>query len=420
MKTLFGFVVFVACICRGYTVSGNVYTTDGSEADTQSAVNACPAGGIVQLPSGTFSWSGTLTIGQSITLKGSGYTPLGGTSGVGAPSLGTTINYTSSSNTVTINSASTGGEFRMTGIYFTGISANNNNQEFYVEINGAKASDPYRIDNCAFNSGDYQVVHFNIWGNGPGLIDHCTFNGGGASEFIHNGGMGPSSMAGWQDDITPGAADMLYVENCYCNCIDASYFASFIQSYYGARTCVRYCTLVFSQIDQHGTQGYMGARWFEFYNNTFIIPQNHGQSNFFALRGGSGVLFNNVGTGGPNEGTADIQMYDENGRATPAYLGRGINQTYSPVYLWNNRQNIAGNSQTNMPVASTSSNAKINAGAGSAAFSSATQPSSMIIEETAAQKSQGGTTYEYQPYVYPHPLDTTNGHLHRRRKAIRL
>ena len=409
MKILFWFLLFVACICRAYTVSGNVYTTDGSESDTQSAVNACPAGGIVQLPSGTFSWSGTLTIGQSITLQGSGYTPLGGTSGIGAPGLETTINYTSNANTITVSSASTGGKFRITGIYFTGISANNDNQEFYIEIDGSKTSDPYRIDNCVFNSGDYQVIDFNIWGNGPGLIDHCTFNGGGGSEFIHNNGMGPSSMAGWQDDINPGTAAMLYIENCYCNNVDSTYIASFIESYYGARTCVRYCTTVFSQLDQHGTQGLIGARWFEFYNNTFIIPQNYGQSNFMALRGGSGVVFNNVGTGGPNEGTADIQMYDENGGTTPAYLGRGINQTYSPVYLWNNTQNIVGNSQTNMPVDSTSSNVTINAGAGSTAFSSATEPSSMIIEETAAQEAQGGTTYVYQPYVYPHPLDTTTG-----------
>ena len=298
----------------------------------------------------------------------------------------------------------------MTGIYFTGINSSNANSAYYVDISGSKSSDPYRIDNCVFNSGDYQVVHFNITGNGPGLIDHCTFNGGGGSEFIHNLGEGPdNSAAGWQDDVTPGSAAMLYVENCSCVNSDTTFLASFLQSYYGARTCVRYCTLTFAQLDQHGNVGLVGARWFEFYNNTFIIPANYNDSNYMQLRGGSGVVFNNVGQGGPNYGGGAIQMYDENGTPTPVCLGRGINQTYSPVYLWNNTQNIVGNSQTNMSVDSTSSNVTINAGAGSTAFSSATEPSSMIIEETAAQQAQGGAPYEYQPYVYPHPLDTTNG-----------
>ena len=250
----------------------------------------------------------------------------------------------------------------MAGIYFTGINSGNGTSEYYVNISGTTSSDPYRIDNCVFNSGDFQVVHFNISGNGPGLIDHCTFNGGGASEFIHNLGMGPSSTAGWQDDVNPGTAAMLYIENCYCNNVDSTYIASFTQGYYASRTCIRYCTLVFSQLDQHGGTTGTGARWFEFYNNTFIVPQNYNQSNFMALRGGSGVVFNNVATGGPNLGGGDIQMYDESGGTIPAYLGRGINQTYSPVYLWNNTQNM-----------------------------------------------QGGATYQYQPYIYPHPLDTNNG-----------
>src|SRR6266478_2975407 len=72
-KALFAIVL----ICSGqsawsYTVSGNTYATNGSQSDVQSACNAAPDNGTVTvvIPSGTYSWSGTLTITKSLTLQG--------------------------------------------------------------------------------------------------------------------------------------------------------------------------------------------------------------------------------------------------------------------------------------------------------------------------------------------------------------
>jgi hypothetical protein len=47
---------------------------------------------------------------------------------------------------------------------------------------------------------------------------------------------------------------------------------SAVQSYNGARTVFRHNSLDFSQVDQHGTNGNIGARWWEIYDNTFNIP----------------------------------------------------------------------------------------------------------------------------------------------------
>ena len=73
---------------------------------------------------------------------------------------------------------------------------------------------------------------------------------------------------------------------------------------------MRYCTLNYCQIDQHGNTA-IGARWWEFYNNTFYVPPNGNQSNYFALRAGSGVVFNNHVSGGPNIGSGQIELYSD-------------------------------------------------------------------------------------------------------------
>src|SRR4029079_14210956 len=122
-------------------------------------------------------------------------------------------------------------------------------------------------------------VMVRVHGNGPGLIDHNTFEAAdGPNEMIHNEGLGAFEDGGWSDDVTPGGPDMVFIEdNTFFFDIEAfndtppNYFwgASAVQSYYGARTVFRHNVCDNTQVDQHGTPGMIGARWWEIYENTF-------------------------------------------------------------------------------------------------------------------------------------------------------
>jgi hypothetical protein len=99
----------------------------------------------------------------------------------------------------------------------------------------------------------------------------------------------------------------------------------------------------------------VGCRWFEFYNNTYRVPDSsdggsgtHNQYSMMDLRAGSGVVFNERTTGGSNAGLGYCQFREEDTTGYPALwqIGRGKNttnppntgsdQALDPVYCWNN------------------------------------------------------------------------------------
>jgi len=309
----------------------------------------------------------------------------------------------------------TGKVFRVTGIKFTGVT---NSAYQYIVFGGSSSTDQYRIDNCYFDSGTVQSIMVAIYGYSiSGVMDHCTLNGGGASEMVHCYGAGAGIITGWTDDVTPGSSHMLFFEDCIAqlnnySSATAEGGTSMLQSYYGAKTVVRNCQLNFCQIDQHGTQGSIGARWFEFYNNTEFFPTGvTGATSFYALRGGSGVIYNNAASGTLTF-SFQCQLYTDDATSNTTYgtapnfgPGSGIfknslsqGPTSSPVYLWNNDTHIGVSTQvgnggwTPSPIAANSN-----------WFVSTNQPSSMLICERSTDVV-GTTTYSYSPYTYPHPL----------------
>lgn len=362
----------LAILCLSRIAVATVYTTNGSQSGVQSACNAAADGDVITLPSGTLKWSKGVTVNTGVTIQGAG---------VSKTSL---ANPGANFSLFTINCDQS--ETRVTGIAFKG--------QFAIEISGSYTTAEFRINDCSFNCRRTQGILIQFSGNAPGLVDHCSFTGGDASEMIHNLGMGPDSNAVWLDDVYPGSASAVYIENCTFtkDPLKDSYFwgTSAIESYYGSRTVIRYSIAKGCQFDQHGTAGMIGARWFEFYNNTFYTPPGMNQSNYITLRGGSGAVFNNVNTGS-NTAQGAIELYDENGGASPLYLARGINQNYSPVYIWGN--------STGMLAISSSSNVQVNRDY----FVSQAQLSSMIKWQLTTDNAN--TVYNYSPFVYPHPLD---------------
>jgi hypothetical protein len=371
-------VIFLLCSLSAHakTFSAN----SCSQSDVQNAINSAAKGDHILVPGGSCTWSSTVTIPASlyINLDGGGKTTIAGV-----------LSFT----------ANTSGETEVTGFTWTGNGSNANaiTVDGCGGLNGCGGvvTSTWRIDHNTFTTG-VQAVFIQIYGNAPGLIDNNMFTGGAASEMIHNLGMGPSDASGWTDNVVPGSANMLFIEDntfTFPASGNPAYFwgSSAVQSYYGARTVVRHNTMNMVQVDQHGTAGAIGARWWEIYENTFnTTVANANQCCFIVLRAGSGVVFNNHHVGA-NQSNAGVQLYEEDSGYPALYqIGRGINENLSPAYVWGN--------DSGMPVGSASSNVT----QGTDFFVSTSQPTSMVRRQLSTDTSS--TTYSYVPYTYPHPL----------------
>ena len=397
------FIVFVFFWCLP-AHANTVTAASCSLSDVQTAVNSSANGGTVLVPTATscpggVSWGGgTLNISNAhgITLNGQGMTETGSSH----------ISFVANATSTT----------RVTGFTFIGIWACCGN--WAIRADGSTSTTPFRIDHNTITgspgTGSQTLVEFDD--NAPGVFDHNTLSAPDNSEIIHNFGMGSSSNAGWQDDIVPGGSNMVFIEtNTISNNTSSSNFngCSAVQSYYGARTVIRYNTIYFCQVDQHGTAGNIGARWWEIYQNTFQLPSGGGnQCCYTQLRDGSGVVFSNHKTGGTNTGGGAIQICAaECGTALSPWpvawqVGSGINGytnghnscangtlNSAPAWAWGN--------DSSMPVSGDGTNVQLNRDF----FVSASQPASMNWQEQSGDTCS--TTYTYTPYTYPHPLTGT-------------
>jgi hypothetical protein len=389
------FFVTLAYFCLYAELAGaaTVNAASCSTSDVQTAINSASSGDYVQVPGGSSSWSSGVTIPGAV-----GITVDGG---------GCTISATVTAFNVTTNATTT---TRITNFNFVGSSTGS--PPIFIDLGGSSTAATYRIDHNTFNARDIMV---RVSGNGPGLLDHNSFSAGNPpNEMIHNEAMGASDASGWTDDVTPGSANMVFIEdNTFTfdavgfNGKPPYYFwgSSAVQSFYGARTVFRYNTLTMVHVDQHGTCGATYARWWEIYENTFHIISQGNQSDYAHLRGGSGVMWgNNYPDLANNLGGNAISLVDDCSGTGPTWpdtdqVGRGINQGYSPAYLWGAEENALAEGDGQLVQA------------GRDFFASATQPSNMIRCEAAADRGTAGggtsscpTTYNYTPYTYPHPL----------------
>jgi len=317
-------------VAKPDALPGNIVkVTSCAQAAVQSAINAAANGDTVLLPGGSCTWASAVSIpgSKALTLDG------GGATIDGAVQL--TQNGSASS--------------RITNLSFVRPSS----KTPCIAIGGTKASAPFRVDHNTFSYAAGGSTIIEVSGNAPGLIDNNKLDCPGNCEMIHNMGMGPTDPSGWSDDIVPGSAAAVYIEdNVFTNTGatgNPAYFwgSSAVQSYYGARTVFRYNTLVMSQVDQHGTSGMIGARWWEVYENMFStdVP-NASQCCFITLRAGSGVVFGNHHVGANLNGDS-IDLYEEDTGYPALYqVGRGKNQVLDPAYLWSNDAFFSIGSQT--------------------------------------------------------------------------
>lgn len=121
-----GTVVFMLLGCfpaLAYTDLGNnVYQSDGSDSDTQAAVNDIPEGGTVQIPNGTYTWTGNVTIqGKTVHL-------------LGQSSTGVTIHNANTSQEILTVNKSTTGYVEIANLYIDSVVVNTNYSSHLVVL----------------------------------------------------------------------------------------------------------------------------------------------------------------------------------------------------------------------------------------------------------------------------------------------
>ena len=365
---------------------------DCSNAATVNTALANAGSGDTVLCTGNGWSSGTVTIPntKNITLDGNGAT----VSGSARLVLPSSANYYG----------------RVTRFTFTTTTRG------AISTGGNFTDKPWRLDHCTFNvSADIMRT-----GPGPGLIDHLTaVNMPNYIQMIepgwNNGGDLPSgSDWTWNNVHTPGSPNALYIEDStFSNPRDDIWGgACIVQGYYGARIVGRFNTVNAVMFEAHGNPGWVGTRWWEYYNNTCTNAA-------ICSRAGSGVIFNNTGT-------MEFIMLGEEDSGYPAdyQIGRGQRQSSLPAYVWNNpvasslnRSGFCANVQSGMvqegrDVFYPSSGATLPATCtvGQGYWKTDAGGNWNTINGTANDGALYKCTSEnhwelyYIPYTYPHPL----------------
>jgi hypothetical protein len=282
-----------------YTVSGNTYITNGSQADVQNACSAAPDNGSVTvvIPNGTFSWSGTLTITHSLTLAGADAT------GVHI------LNFNASSDMINAT-ASAHGHVNIYWLNIVQMANNGGGRGFELSCNRTQPSNyTVLVHDCKFSQGS--IFGYSVQCTSNGIVFwNDTFIGDGPNDPLAAGGIsfvcdkyGPTSS--WNTPDTYGTQDTTGLGNSYvedCKFYDATTGISNFDD--NSRVVWRYNTMQEASLGSHGQESSIyGTRSWEVYNNAFIHPTSgagpSGNSypmninSWFGVRGGSGVVFNN-------------------------------------------------------------------------------------------------------------------------------
>jgi hypothetical protein len=381
-------VLFSILLCS--PVWAATTTVNCSSASTvQTALNNASSGDTVRCTGS--GWTGTVTIpnNKNITLDGGGVSVSGGLSIPSSPTF----------------------QARVTNFTFTSTA------RYAISTGLGYTNKPWRFDHCIFGGGSQAIMGL---GSGPGLIDHLTaLSMGSFQQMIELPFNGPDSTAGWTTPHTPGSPNAIYIEDSNFahpggNIWDGS---NVIQEYYGARVVARYNNINAAQLEVHGSEGAIGGRWWEFYNNRLT---NGG----ICIRAGSGVIFNNTGS------TAYFVMLEEDSGYPALYqVGRGQNQILFPAYVWGNtlppglnQGGMCSNASPNMvqlnrdvyiPSSGTTLPATCSVGQG---FWKTDEGGDWDTTNGTAQDgalykctSTNSWTLYYTPYTYPHPLQQGGG-----------
>ena len=247
-------------------------TSDGSDSDTQSKMDAATTGTasnpyVVCLPAGSYTWD------QQVSWTAPAYA---GLKGAGSGSTTITDAYNANQSVLTITTNATG-YFRLTAFKVIGSSAVTTDKTSGV-INISGTSTQVRIDHMEMDSTGYpnspttvNATAIRTFGCVKGVADNNVFLTNGAFLFDNTscaGDDGEGDLA-WNTDTNFGGSDFFYIESSTFTA--ANKFGSLNDCYHAAKWVTRFNTINGNGVQTHPTGGSgraRGCRATEFYANT--------------------------------------------------------------------------------------------------------------------------------------------------------
>jgi hypothetical protein len=281
-------------------------------------------GDTLVIPAGSATWRSTVTIkNKSLTVKGAG---------IGLTNI--TADPTAKSGTI-FRIENCGSKFvSVSDITWIGSSVGNK-ATFVVGKGIRDVNTNIRLHHMHFVVNRRGVM---LLGRVEGVIDHCTFRcslkascqgvtvWGDAQYRLVPGKTAASFPPGtaWTAAAVFGDSHRAFIEDCdfdfdYKN--DAA-----VEGYYGAKYCVRYCTIKNTLLGSHGLDsGVSSMHNYEAYNNAFQTTSYTGVS--LGVRGGTALLWGNTrvdasGTHGPFN--IKLECYRATGKAIFGNLKGGF------------------------------------------------------------------------------------------------
>jgi hypothetical protein len=365
--------ICLIAICLSSSAAANIIQAAScSESDVQYAVNIAQDGDSVLIPSGNCTWTGSVLINnKSVNVIGPG-------------SQNITIIVEGSSAFILKAEINGSNASRISGFTFNVTNASAG-IEITCEINEG-CSQNWRVDHNEFinNSGSTKEMIFGF-GNPAcypfGLIDNNIIHDGRIVVFGETYDTGGNSR--WAEPLDIGTVKSIYVEDniFYTTAYNGSY-VNWIDGNVGTRYVFRFNTAYNAWTETHSVQGddHRAQRLWELYNNTMICNDAGNCWMPMRMRGGTGVVFNNITSGynqdkifldnvrscfdyAPNWGMCNGNSWidgnepglsgwlcrDQPGASTDASLWDFSSpapiQERAPMYAWNNK----GNSGVEMP-----------------------------------------------------------------------
>jgi len=351
--------------------SNTINASNCSQASVQTAINSAQPGDTVFVPAGNSVWGSPVKINtQKITLMGAG---IGGTVITG-------------NGNIIVTNGENGNNLRITGIE---LRQCNSCIAAYGGGMPVQAVKNIRIDHCKFVRAQYV---YETRGGSTGVIDHCNF------VDSYGGQLYGSNDPSGKFPIPLGTSDAVFFEDNLIQVTSSGNPAHFIASNSWSKYVVRHNTFDYKAslwdiVDAHGyceVQGRGSATW-EIYANTFNLCPTI--DRVIHIRGGQGVVFDNVFTGYNPKLPISLTNYSSCRPpcVQPVCTTYPCKDQITNSYFWNNRA-------PNGPVDPT-----VNC-------------STVGLNRDYFTKMMPG----YVPYQYPHPLASSDGDINNHPLSVRM